>query len=161
MMATATARLAAASGQLELALQAAQQQQSVGRNRAEEGPRLRTYVPALMLAARQGAGDAAAQVRPAICPLWPHSYMLTSSSSTWGARIEISCLMRTHAHLAARSGTSAAAAQTIPRHAGCWGGCQQCICPAVVWQSSVRQMTRNCCHASRTSLQSWGLRHHT
>ena len=62
MMATASARLAAAAGHLDLAVQAAQQLHLQSRAQGQEGPRLRTFVPALMLAAHQGAPDAAAQV---------------------------------------------------------------------------------------------------
>ena len=62
MMATASARLAAAAGHLDLAVQAAQQLHLQARGQGQEGPRLRTFVPALMLAAHQGAPDAAAQV---------------------------------------------------------------------------------------------------
>ena len=62
MMATASARLAAASGRLDLAVQAAQQLHMQAGPQRQEGPRLRTFVPALMLAAHQGAPDAAAQV---------------------------------------------------------------------------------------------------
>ena len=62
MMATASARLAAACGRLDQAVQAAQQLHLQAGPQRPEGPRLRTFMPALMMAAHQGAPDAAAQV---------------------------------------------------------------------------------------------------
>ena len=75
MMATASARLAAASGRLDLALEAARQLHLQARGQGREGPRLRTFLPALMLAAYQGAPDAAAQV-PALCLMLCVSYVV-------------------------------------------------------------------------------------